>query len=82
MSTLIVELPDKHIQLLKRAAEERGTSIDQIIAELVDTMAIPGELDTTYDVTSDPLYTIQAHDSQAPADLAQNVDGYLYGTKL
>jgi hypothetical protein len=78
MSTLVLELPDKHIHVLERAAEERGISIDKLIVELVDTIAVHDEFDSTYDVTQDSLYTIQAHDSSAPADLAQNVDAYLY----
>jgi predicted methyltransferase len=79
MSTLVLELPDKHIQVLERVAHERGTSVDEIVAELVDTIAAHEHLDTTYDVTRDPLYTIKAHESSAPADLSRNVDQYLYG---
>ena len=80
MSTLVLDLPEKHIDALERAAQERGTSVNQIVAELVDTLTLPTTTDAAYDVTRDPLYTIHAHDSPAPADLSQNSDHYLYGT--
>jgi hypothetical protein len=81
MSTLVLDLPEKHIDALERAAHERGTSINEIVAELVDMLTVLKPVDATYDVTRDPLYTIQAHDSPAPADLSRNVDHYLYGTE-
>lgn len=81
MSTLVLELPDKHIQVLERAAQERGSSINQIVAELVDSITVEDHVDAAYDVTSDSLYLIQAHDSAAPPDLARNVDAYLYGSQ-
>ena len=80
MSTLVLDLPEKHIHALERAAYERGTSINEIVAELVDTIPMQADLDVSYDVTRDPIYAMQAHDSEAPSDLSQNVDHYLYGT--
>ncbi len=81
MSTLVLDLPEKHIDALERAAQERGTSISEIVAELVDTLTVHTTIDAAYDVTRDPLYTIQAHDSPAPVDLSRNIDRYLYGTE-
>jgi len=34
---------------------------------------------TLEEIQNDPLYTIKAHDIDAPADLSQRVDYYLYG---
>lgn len=68
MSALVLELPDKHIQVLERAAQERGASIDQIVAELVDIIAPQEHVPATYDVTQGSLYTIRSHDSNAFAD--------------
>lgn len=72
MSTLVLELPEKHVQVLERVAHERGTSINEIVVELVDTIFVQDDPDAPYDVTHDPLFTIKAHDSGAPADLSRN----------
>ncbi len=69
MSTLVVELPEEHVQVLARVAHERGTSIDTVVAELVETIVVHDDFDAAYDVTQDPLFTIKAHESEAPADL-------------
>jgi hypothetical protein len=71
MSTLVLELPDKYVHVLERVASERGTSINDIVAELVDTIVLDDDLDPTYDVTHDPLFSIKAHASDAPADLSR-----------
>ncbi|HEY0733419.1 MAG TPA: hypothetical protein VGD69_00810 [Herpetosiphonaceae bacterium] len=68
MSTIVLELPDKHIQILERAAQERDVSIDQIVTELVDTIVTQEQAPSTYDVTQDSLYLIRAHDSTTSAD--------------
>lgn len=81
MSTLVLDLAEKHIDALERVAQERGASINEIVAELVDTLTVSTAIDAAYDVTRDPLYTIQAHGSPGPADLARNVDRYLYGNE-
>lgn|GEM_PF-2879745 len=39
MSTITLELPDKHIQVLERAAQERGATVNQIVSELVNILA-------------------------------------------
>ncbi len=79
MSMLVLDLQEKYIQTLERAAHDRGTSINEVVAALVDTITVQDNFDASYDVTSDPLYTMQAHNSAAPADLSRNADYYLYG---
>ncbi len=77
MSTLILELPDEHIQVLQQLAHQRGTSIDMVVAELINSIAVQGNRTGTVD--EDPIYNIKAHESEAPIDLSRNVDHYLYG---
>lgn len=77
MSTLILELSNAQIQKLERLAQQRGTSIDALVREVLDDLAAQSE----YDITHDPLYTIKAHETEAPADLSQHADHYLYGAR-
>jgi hypothetical protein len=77
MSTLILELSDAQIQKLERLAQQRGTSIDALVREVLDDLATQSD----YDITQDPLYNIKAHETEAPADLSQHADHYLYGAR-
>ena len=77
MSTLILELSDVQIQKLERLAQQRGTSIDALVREVLDGLTAQSE----YDITQDPLYNIKAHETEAPADLSQHADYYLYGAR-
>jgi hypothetical protein len=77
MSTLIVELSDTQLHKLERLAQQRGTSIDVLVRAALDNLAAQSE----YDITHDPLYTITAHETGAPADLSQHADHYLYGAR-
>src|SRR5215470_7445523 len=77
MSTLIVELSDTQLHKLERLAQQRGTSLEALVREALDELAAQSE----YDITQDPLYTIKAHETGAPADLSQHADHYLYGAR-
>ena len=77
MSTLILELSDAQIQKLERLAQQRGTSIDALVREVLDDLAAQSD----YDIIQDPLYNITAHETEAPADLSQHADHYLYGAR-
>jgi len=77
MSTLILELSDAQIQKLERLAQQRGMSIDALVCEVLDDLAAQSD----YDITQDPLYNIKAHETEAPADLSQHADHYLYGAR-
>lgn len=77
MSTLILELSDAQFQKLERLAQQRGTSIDALVREVLNDLAAQSE----YDITQDPLYNIKAHETEAPADLSQHADHYLYGVR-
>ena len=78
MRTLVLELADEQVQSLEREAQRRGKSINEVAAELLSSLAIAGE---SYDVTQDPIYNIKSHETEAPSDLSQNTDLYLYGAK-
>ena len=77
MSRLILELSDAQLHKLARLAQQQGTRIDALVHEIVDDLAAQSE----YDMTQDPLYNMQAHETGAPADLSQHADHYLYGAR-
>jgi hypothetical protein len=77
MSTLVLELSDAQLQKLERLAQQRGTSIDALVREVLEDLAAQSE----YDITQDPLYNIKAHETETPADLSQHADHYLYGAR-
>jgi hypothetical protein len=77
MSTLILELSDAQIQKLERLAQQRGTSVDALVREVIEDLAAQSD----YDITQDSLYNIKAHETAAPADLSQHADHYLYGAR-
>lgn len=77
MSALILELSDVQLHKLERLAQQRGTSIDALVREVLDDLAAQSE----YDITQDPLYNIIAHETGAPSDLSQHADHYLYGAR-
>lgn len=81
MSTLILELSDVQLHKLERLAQQRGTSIDVLVREVLDDLAAQSEVDDHYDITQDSLYNIKAHETGAPADLSQHADHYLYGAR-
>ncbi len=82
MSTLTLELSDEQLGIiLERMAQQRGTSINDLMIALINDLAARSESHHAYDVTQDPLYNIAPHDTGAPADLSQHADHYLYGAR-
>lgn len=77
MSALILELSDAQSHKLERLAQQRGTSIQALLHEVLDVLMAQSD----EDITHDPLYTIKAHETTAPADLSQHADHYLYGAR-
>jgi hypothetical protein len=76
METLTIQLVEADYQRLKKAAEEAGKSIQALIYEWIDQLPA---LEEDFDITQDPLFNIEGFDSEAPEDLASNLDHYLYG---
>jgi hypothetical protein len=74
MSTLILELPDEHIQVLQQLAHQRGTSIDMVVADLINSITVHGNRTATVD--DDPIYNIKAHEPEAPTDSAEGLTPY------
>ncbi|ETW96045.1 MAG: hypothetical protein ETSY1_28170 [Candidatus Entotheonella factor] len=79
MSTLILELPDEQIQKLDHLAQQKGTSINDVLIEIIHNLTSRGDLPGVNDIIQDPIFNIKAHDIDAPTDLSQHVDRYLYG---
>jgi hypothetical protein len=79
MSTLTLELPDAQFERLQHLAQQRGTSIDALVREVNENLAVAREPQEHVDVTHDSLYNIKSHETAAPADLSQHADHYLYG---
>jgi predicted transcriptional regulator len=77
MSTLTLELSDTQFQKLERLAQQRRTSLDALVREVLDDLAAQSD----YDITQDSLYNIKAHETGAPADLSQHADHFLYGAR-
>ena len=76
MTKITIQLPDSDCKRLEKTAKSSGKSIDNLIHELV--MKLP-DSDEPFDVTKDPIYLMEGYDSDAPPDLASNLDKYLYG---
>ena len=71
-----IELPETDYQRLMNAAEKLGKSVQVLIHEWITQLP---DVDETFDVTQDPVFQMEGYDSDAPADLATNLDSYLYG---
>ena len=79
MGTLTLELSDEQLRKLEHLAQKRGTSIQALMIAMINDFAIQSEGEDVYDLTQDPIYNIQSHETGAPADLSQHADDYLYG---
>lgn len=71
-----IELPETDYQRLMNAAEKLGKSVQVLIHEWITQLP---DVDETFDVTQDPVFQMEGYDSDAPVDLAVNLDSYLYG---
>lgn len=63
-------------QRLKKAAKNAGKSVQTFIYEWL--LQLP-ELNSSFDVTQDPIFQMEGYDSDAPPDLSVNIDKYIYG---
>jgi len=80
MNTLILELPDEYMQKLESFAQQQGVNISTAVKELINYIPVY-KPDTCFDITKDSVYNIKSHETDAPADLSQNIDYYLYGAE-
>ena len=65
MSTLVLNLPDTQIQVLEHAAQQCGTSIEHLVAELITIIVADETVATT--VLLDPLLQSRATMGTGPA---------------
>src|SRR4051794_35348347 len=56
---LTLELEDEQAELLEREAQRRGTTINEVVAQLLSSLS----LSVGCDVTQDPIYNIKSHAS-------------------
>lgn len=68
MSTLVLELPDKQIQVLERIAQQRSTNINAVVVELVNDIAL--EADNADGVIQDR----KEHEAEALAEFETLID--------
>lgn len=68
-----IEIPDKLKTMAEQAALARGLSLDEFVRQSLEwILAHPAE--------TDPLFTDEAvYTGEAPVDLSENHDQYLYG---
>ncbi|NIR47395.1 hypothetical protein GWO43_02845 [candidate division KSB1 bacterium] len=77
MTNLTIKLKEKDLRRLKKAAHRAGKSVQALINEWVSQL--PDEHDEHFDVSKDPVFQMEGYDFDAPNDLSENLDKYLYG---
>jgi len=82
MNTVILNIPDEQMQKLEYFAQRHGMNISTAIKELISYIPAHNKPDNSYDITKDPVYNIKSHETDAPPDLSQNADYYLYGADI
>jgi predicted DNA-binding protein len=75
MTELTIQLSDTSYQRLEKIARRMDKSINTLIDDLINHFSDEED----FDVTQDPVYLMEGFDSDAPRDLASNLDKYLYG---
>lgn len=78
MTKLTVQLQDSEYKQLQNLAASFGKTVQEFIQEWISQLP---KIDPGFDVKQDPVFRMQGHDSDAPADLSENIDDYLYGDK-
>jgi len=78
MTELTIQLLETDYQRLRRSAKRAGKSVQAFIYEWI--VQLP-EIESSFDVTQDPVFRMEGYESSAPADLSVHLDTYLYGEK-
>lgn len=76
MTQLVLELPNLYYQQLAKEANRAGRTIQLFVLEWISHLS---EMDESFDIGQDPLYTFEGFESNAPTDLSIHTDNYLYG---
>jgi hypothetical protein len=81
MTVLTIQLTDHDYERLQKMAEESGRTVQDVIQDWIAQMPHAQPL-SGIDITQDPIYQFEGYDSDAPTDLAENLDKYLYRVNI
>jgi len=76
MTNLTIQLMDSDYNRLSKAAERVGKSVQALVYDWISQLP---EIKESFDVTNDPVFTMEGYESDAPKDLSMNIDKYIYG---
>ncbi|MBC8181225.1 hypothetical protein H8E88_08875 [candidate division KSB1 bacterium] len=76
MTNLTVQLMDNDFKRLIKTAKQRGKSVQALIYDWISQLP---EVEESYDVTDDPIFTIDGFESDAPKNLSIDLDKFIYG---
>ena len=76
MAELTIQLMDTDFQRLVRSAKRAGKSVQGLICEWIARLP---EVESSFDVTQDPVFQMEGVESSAPEDLSVHLDEVLYG---
>jgi predicted CopG family antitoxin len=74
-----IYLPQSQLNRLKKEAQNKSTSVSEVLRELVDQRFEQVRSDTTDTSLARASARIAGRKKGGPKDLAQNLDRYLYG---
>lgn len=78
MTSTRIHLPTKLVELAESSAESMGISFDELVRESLELRL--GRVEASWE--NDPfLSDREVYEGPAPADLVENLDDYLYGSK-
>jgi hypothetical protein len=75
MTVLTIQLSDQDYRRLEKIARDAGKSVQEVIQEWIAELP---EGKPAFDITQDPIFQLEGYDSDAPEDLASDLDTYLY----
>ena len=76
MTNISLQLIDNDYERLDKRARQLGKSVQALIYDWISQLPDDEEF---FDVTGDPVFTMEGYESKAPVDLAANLDKYIYG---
>ncbi len=70
---ITIDIKEKQLKKLEKIAKESGRTIEKYINDWINDISKHEE-----EIKSDPLFSIDGFDSNAPKDLSKNIDSYIY----
>jgi len=77
LGVVIIQWQNIDKNYLQKWAKE--LHIEEILEKLLKEAEKLPELNSSFDITQDPIFQMKGYDSDAPPDLSVNIDKYLYG---